>query len=649
MESAKRRINHITQNLIGVNDVSSDGSNQDTSSQSSGVLEITKTFDTDSLNRYLFPYNRDMRKKLLEVWRSEPLLTQPTFGLSLKEERELSVIQFKRLLSLAKENISIWDIMNDPKKVAAFTQCYRLKNIATSTLFGVHYSLFGSSILFLGSDEQRNYYLPKVENLDLMGCFALTELGHGSNVQAIETIAEYDHSKEEFVLNSPTITSQKYFIGGAAKNANFSVVFAQLKVGEKMEGVHAFIVKIRDDSGRPTTGVKIGDCGHKMALNGVDNGRLMFNNVRIPRESLLSRYGGVNKAGIYSSPINPAIKRFAHNIGALVFGRYIVSLGSVSFSSVALGVSLRYAFSRKQFFGDDSNAQEKQLITYATHQKRLIPHLANTYAVHFGNEYFIHLLAEKDKKNDKEIHIVASALKSYASWATRDCLQDARECCGGQGFLSENLIGIFKSETEIYTTFEGDNVLLYQQVAKFILSEARRKPVPEFTVQSDSQKKQCDRKYLTSFEFLTTAMNNRLYQNIAYVTDKLTEAIGNGKSVMDAWNDSGNIILRLGIAYSEKFILDKFINGVVNCPDSTAQSVMTLLVSLYGLNIIEKDNWFLRYNYISTDQSEAIYQLIPELCKEIVPHSVSLVDALGFDGNELGATISGDWIEKNKY
>jgi len=642
MESAKRRINNITSTLIETNDTSA-SENQD------GLLEITKTLDTDSLNRYLFPYNRDLRKKLLDIWRNHTTLIQPVFGLSLKEEREVSLSQFKLLLKLAKDHISIWDIMNDPKKVAAFTQCYRLKNIATSTLFGVHYSLFGSSILFLGSDEQREYYLPKVENLDLMGCFALTELGHGSNVQAIETIAEYDHSKEEFVLNSPTITSQKYFIGGAAKNANHSVVFAQLKVGEKMEGVHAFVVRIRDDAGNPIQGIKIGDCGHKMALNGVDNGRLMFKNVRIPRENLLSRYGGVNKAGIYSSPINPAIKRFAHNIGALVFGRYIVSLGSVSFSSVALGVSIRYAFSRKQFFGDDPNAPEKQLISYATHQKRLIPHLANTYAVHFGNEYFIHLLAEKDKKNEKEIHILASALKSYSSWSTRDCLQDARECCGGQGFLSENLIGIFKSETEIYTTFEGDNVLLYQQVAKFILSEARRKPPPDFTVQSDTQKSQTDRKYLTSLEFLTAAMNNRLYQNITYVTDKLTDLIANGKSVMDAWNDSGNIIWKLGIAYSEKVILDKFINGVLNCPDTTAQSLMMLLVALYGLNIIEKDNWFLRYNYISTDQSETIYQLIPELCKEIVPHSVSLVDALGFDVNDLGATIAGDWIEKNKY
>ncbi|KAN0004500.1 hypothetical protein ACTFIZ_010652 [Dictyostelium cf. discoideum] len=638
MESTIRRIQINAQHLLSNNDCLSEIDPQ--------YIEIKQSFDANSLNKYLFPYEPELKESLSTFWKNEKILLQPSFGLSLEQDRELSFNQFKRLMELATTHFGLIDLERNPKKLAVFTQGYRFQNPSVTTLMGVHFSLFGASIVFLGSEEQRQKYIEKVEKLEIVGCFSLTELGHGSNVQSIETIAEYDHDKEEFIINSPTITSQKYFIGGSAKNATHTIIMAQLKVSGKMEGVHAFVARIRNDDGSLVKGVDIRDCGVKMALNGVDNGRIMFKDLHIPRDQLLNRFGGVNKAGIYTSPINPANKRFANTIGALVLGRYIVSIGSVAFSSVGLTTAIRYSFSRKQFQGSDPKF-EKQLISYSSHRKRLIPHLANTYATHFSNNYLLDLLCEKEKK-EKEIHILASALKAYSSWSTRDCLQECREACGGQGFLSENLIGNFKSETEIYTTFEGDNILLYQQVAKFMLSESRKNPPADYQQPSNEQKQKTDRNYIRSFDFLSAALNSRLNQTIQYVTEKLSDSVSEGSAIMDAWNDNGTYIVRLGVAYTEKTILDKFIPAVNNYPDENTRNALKLLVSLYVLNIIDRDNWFLKYQFISPQQSESISIQILELCKEIVPYSISLTDALGFDHERLGP-IAGDWISSNKF
>ncbi|EGC29318.1 hypothetical protein DICPUDRAFT_58874 [Dictyostelium purpureum] len=638
MESAIRRIQQISNSFIlQTNNVS----NIDPQ-----FIEAQNSFNPQALYRFLFPYEPELRSRLAEVWKTDKLLLKDSFGLSLEGEREQSFIQFKRLMEVLRQNFSLYDLERNPRKLAVFTQSYRFVNISVTTLIGVHFSLFGASILFLGSNEQREKYIKKIETLEVVGCFSLTELGHGSNVQQIETIAEYDHNTQEFIINSPTITSQKYFIGGAAKNASHTIIMAQLKVAGKMEGVHAFVARIRNEDGSVVKGIRISDCGVKMGLNGVDNGRLMFDCLRLPRENLLSRFGGVNKAGIYSSPINPANKRFAQTIGALVLGRYLIAIGSVAFNSVGLTTALRYSFSRKQFSGSDPK-QEKQLISYSSHRKRLLPHLANTYAIHFSNNYLLDLLCEKEKK-DKEIHILASALKAYGSWSSRDCLQECREACGGQGFLSENLIGNFKSETEIYTTFEGDNILLYQQVAKFVLSESRKNPPPEYEAPSDSIKQKTDSQFLRSFEFLQNALNARFAQSVAYVTEKLSESVAEGKPIMDSWNDNSPFIVKLGQVYTEKIILRKFIEGISGYSDEKAQAALQLLVSLYTLNIIEKDPWFLKYGYISSEQAEAITVQVLEICKELVPHCISLTDALGFDNETLGP-IANDWISKNKF
>ena len=136
-------------------------------------------------------------------------------------------------------------------------------------------------------------FMRKVDSLDHMGCFCFTELGYGNNAAEMETTATYDEAKKEFVIHSPSTLSQKYWITNGACHANYAIVFGQTIVKGKNEGVNAFIVPIRDSNMNPCPGVYIEDMGYKLGLNPIDNGRLAFTHVRVPRENMLNKLNDV--------------------------------------------------------------------------------------------------------------------------------------------------------------------------------------------------------------------------------------------------------------------------------------------------------------------------------------------------------------------
>jgi alkylation response protein AidB-like acyl-CoA dehydrogenase len=181
------------------------------------------------------------------------------------------------------------------------------------------------------------------------GCFALTELGHGSDARNIRTTAVYDPATQRFTIATPDDDARKEYIGNAAEHGRLAVVFAQLEVEGAQHGVHAFLVPIRDEHGDPMPGVRIGDCGAKIGLNGVDNGRLWFDQVQVPWEALLDRYGQVSIDGVYTSPLSSPNERFFTMVSTLVKGRISVGLVGVSTARSALTIAIRYAERRHQF------------------------------------------------------------------------------------------------------------------------------------------------------------------------------------------------------------------------------------------------------------------------------------------------------------
>ena len=238
---------------------------------------------------------------------------------------------------------------------------------------GVQWGLFGGAIENLGTERHHKAYVPRIISLDLLGCFAMTETGHGSDVQSLETTATYDPSTQEFIIDSPTRTARKDYIGGAAETATVAAVFAQLITPDgKGHGVHCFVVPIRDDDGNDLPGVTTGDCHYKGGLPGVDNGRIQFDDVRVPRENLLNKYADVAEDGTYSSPIENPNRRFFTMLGTLIRGRVTVGGSAGAAARVALDIATRYALQRTQFKAPDDD-HEVLLMDYSGAPATVVP------------------------------------------------------------------------------------------------------------------------------------------------------------------------------------------------------------------------------------------------------------------------------------
>ena len=334
---------------------------------------------------------------------------------------------------------------------------------------GVQFGLFAGAILHLGTERHHDAYLPGAMSVDVPGAFAMTETGHGSNVQALGTTATYDAETGEFVVHTPTAAARKDYIGNAARHGRMAAVFAQLVVGGETHGVHCLLVPIRDEAGTALPGVTLSDCGPKLGLNGVDNGRIVFDNVRVPREALLDRYAQVDADGNYHSEIENPDRRFFTMLGTLVQGRVSVGGAAITASKVALEIAIRYAAQRRQFGAPGSN-EETLLLDYRMHQRRLLPLLARTYALHFAQaelvDEFVRVFGDGSSEHDRRaLEAQAAGTKALGTWHATETIQMCREACGGAGYLAENRLATLKADTDVFTTFEGDNTVLLQLVA----------------------------------------------------------------------------------------------------------------------------------------------------------------------------------------
>ena len=345
-------------------------------------------------------------------------------------------------------------------------------NASISTKFAVHFGLYTETLLRLGSDKHVKWADASFMAKNL-GCFGLTELGHGSNVQGIITTATYKHEERAFILNTPHDLGMKYWIGNAAKTANYGVIFAKMIVGDKDRGVHVFHVELRDLRGNLKPGVVIGDIGHKLGMNGVDNGWMMFKRVKLPYDALLDKYSQIDSNGVFKSVVSKKTERFALQLAALSGGRLLVSYTS-SLGGIALStIGLRYLSTRKQFGA--KKYQEETLINYPLVQSKLFPFLATSFVGAKVTEIIYHKWLNEDvsdlkNKRIKELHAVSSFLKAYNSWKGIEGYSVIRELCGGHGYSADSKIGSMIQDMNIQVTWEGANDVLIQQTAKFVMT-----------------------------------------------------------------------------------------------------------------------------------------------------------------------------------
>ncbi len=335
--------------------------------------------------------------------------------------------------------------------------------------FGVQFGLFGGSIQKLGTKQHHDDYLSQTGKGKLLGCFAMTETGHGSNVRGIKTTATYDQRTDSLIIHTPGKNDNKEYIGNAL-HATMASVFAQLIVDGKNEGVHAILVPLRDKAHNTLPGITIEDNGYKLGLNGVDNGKIWFHQVQVPRNNLLNKYGDITPEGTYKSDIKNPNKRFFTMLGTLVGGRICVARAGLGGAKMALTVAIKYALKRRQF-NDSVKIQEDLLMDYPTHQLRLTPLVASAYVYHVTLDKMMEIYCDDTQPDKRKVETQVAGLKSMITWYANSTIQECREACGGKGYLLENRIADLKGDVDIFTTFEGDNNVLLQLAAKGVLSD----------------------------------------------------------------------------------------------------------------------------------------------------------------------------------
>ncbi len=628
-------------------------------------------FDSTILQAQLDGEYAEVREQVKAVL-SRPEFA-PVIGMPTPEYRE-KVLEWCQ--ALAREGLTApgfpkeFGGHDDPGMNVAAFETLALGDLSMLIKFGVQFGLWGGAVLHLGTRPHHERYLKKIATLELPGAFAMTETGHGSNVQGLETTATYDPETQEFVIHTPIERARKEFIGNAAVHGRMAAVFAQLIVDGESQGVHALVVPLRNEDGTLAKGVRIEDCGEKLGLNGVDNGLIWFDNVRIPREELLNRYGDVTPEGKYESPIEDANKRFFTMLGTLVQGRVCISAGSLSAAKTALTIAVHYDLRRRQF--GPSGKMEVPVLDYRTQQRRLMPRLARTFALHFAQQdltaKFDHVFSGTDvsDRERRQLESLAAGTKAIATWHSFATIQACREACGGAGYMAENRFAALKADIDIFTTFEGDNMVLLLLAARGLLTDYAHdfgglSPAAMVTfVAGQAVENIVNRLFARKLgQVIADAVPSRdgadNWQDreeqlelfrwrqghlVAAVANRFRRGLSEGYDPFEVFRAVADHAADAARAWIDTCALEAFAAAIEECEEPQTKRALDLVCDLYALSTIESEKGFYQeHGRLNALRCKAITKEVNRLCNKVMAHSELLVDAFGIPDEILHAPI----------
>ncbi|KAF8923758.1 acyl-CoA dehydrogenase/oxidase C-terminal [Dissophora ornata] len=523
------------------------------------------------------------------------------------------------------------------------------------TRFGVHYGLFFGALRGSATSAQFSHWVSKgaLALNGMVGCFAMTELGHGSNVAGLETTATFDEAADQFVIHTPSVTATKWWIGGAAHTATHCVVFAQLMVRGKRYGTKSFVVQLRDT--RTYTlmpGVNIGDIGKKMGRDGIDNGWIQFTNVRIPRTNMLMKHTKVSRAGEVKEPPMAQL-----TYGALIQGRVAMVVDSGNIAKKAVTIAGRYAAVRRQFQSNPHDVQETKLIDYAIHQYRLMPLLAMAYAFHFTGvetqKLYDNLMdkLESTQPDDaglqdtlatlRETHATSAGLKAFCTWSTLSAIEACRQTLGGHGYSAYTGLATTYNDFAVHCTWEGDNTILTLQSGRYLVSCYREalagKVQPEgvdylnhldtLLIQGCAVK---TNEEILSFDIIQQAWGVVTANVVKKAGDDFADSLKQGMSPEAAYEECSQARLAAAKIHSFGYVFRRFAQAVNKAPEGL-RAVLTKVCLLYGLYSIEQNSgFFLQYRYFTPSQMDYVRAQVNVLCRDVRQEYIPLIDAFNY-------------------
>ncbi|XXG75819.1 hypothetical protein AAC387_Pa08g0309 [Persea americana] len=518
----------------------------------------------------------------------------------------------------------------------------------------LHWAVFIPAIKGQGTEEQHQKWLTLAYKMQIIGCYAQTELGHGSNVRGLETTATFTPASDEFIIHSPTLTSSKWWPGGLGKVSTHAIVYARLITNGQDHGVHGFIVQLRSlDDHLPLPGIMIGDIGMKFgngAYNTMDNGVLRFNNVRIPRNQMLMRVSQVTREGKYLKSDIP--RQLVY--GTMVYVRQNIVSDSSCALSRAICIAIRYSAVRRQF-GSQDGSPEAQVIDYKTQQSRLFTLLASAYAFRIVGEWLKWLykdVTQRLQANEfatlPEVHASTAGLKSLTTTATADGIEECRKLCGGHGYLcSSGLPELFA----VYVptcTYEGDNTILLLQVARFLMKAisqlgSGKLPVGTTTyMQRAEQLMQCTSDVHSAQDWLKPSIILEAFEARALrLAVACAQNIGKAPNPEEGFSELSAELTEAAIAHCQLIVVSKFIEKVQGDIEGMGvKEQLHALCSIYALSLLHRHlGEFLSAGCITPKHAALANEQLRYLYSKVRPNAVALVDAFNYTDHYLGSVL----------
>jgi acyl-CoA oxidase len=549
--------------------------------------------------------------------------------------------------------------------------------IANASPLGLNFSMFRKAIELQGTLEQRNYWLPLIDEVKVNGAYAQTEIGHGTFVRGIETTATFDPEFDGFKLNSPTITSTKYWPGGLGLSCSHAIVVARLIAGKPPadHGIHMFLVKIRSlDDYRPVDGVELGDQGMKMSYNGTCNGYARFNNLHIPRDSLLSAHVHVTRDGSFARHITDEKGLLEKSYSIMLYHRGLITR-CVSFAlAQSVTIAARYSVVREQGYGTFANETDTEtaIIRYTSQHYRIITLVARAYAILFASKKFDRQYQTTIEENTDGssssaslpfTHALVSGLKAWSTSVASAGAEEARQMCGGHGYVALSGLPEILCAVSASLTFEGENYVLWQQVGRYLFKQLEKfttgkkvdLEMEEFMNgierylhgnSPDMHFREVSEGELRDSSILLSIFVHRSRRLLITAYHQF-KSISQDSKAGDAWNKTMMPILSAAHAFTEYLVLRHFkeYTETIHADEPSLELVLSRLCSLFALTTIMNPTLPFIATSFTEDGSITLPQLnqmrdhVNEILVVLLPDLILLTDAWDFTDASLCSAL----------
>uniref|UniRef100_A0A1A9VP18 Acyl-coenzyme A oxidase n=1 Tax=Glossina austeni TaxID=7395 RepID=A0A1A9VP18_GLOAU len=506
----------------------------------------------------------------------------------------------------------------------------------------VHFVMFVPTILGQGTIKQQIEWLSKAWELNIIGTYAQTELGHGTFLRGLETRADYDEKAQEFVLNSPTLTAYKWWPGGLGHTANYAVVVAQLYTMRKFRSLAPFIVQIRDEETHmPMPGVDIGEIGPKLGMKSGNNGYLGFKNVRVPLNHMLMKNQQVLCDGTYIPPKNSAL-----TYGTMMFVRVVLIRDASLALAKASTIAVRYSAVRRQS-PIDPNKPEPQIMDHTTQQLKLFPQVAKAIVFKANGDIIYDMYSHVSQEIEKgalerlpEMHALSCCLKAVCSADAASGVEICRLACGGHGYMDcSNFPTLYGMSTAV-CTYEGENTVMLLQTARYLVKaygQAALNPHVQLVPTVAYIKKVIEEPEFVGFdgssEAIVEAFQYVAANKIRIAYERLEQQMREGAILEVATNRCGIEMIQAAELHGRAFLALTALTELQALSQKVSPALSEIfqwLLELYLVDAcLQRIGDFLRFIRLTEQDVSGLESHLQECLKRLRPNVVTLVD--GFD------------------